>query len=154
MDCSGKTYHQMGRDRRSPSEVSILQSNSTRLVRMFHTVEPPRLTSSASVSKYIINIPTAPTEPESSNPNPTRYGYQKLYESVLQKKKDDRSYRYFRNINRIAKEFPAAHSADEGKKVKVWCSNDYVRCYSCSLTDWTKLITLVVGHGRKPGRSQ
>ena len=144
----------MGRDRRSQPEISILQSHSTWLVRMFHTLEQPRLTSSASVSKFIINIPTAPKEPQSANRNPTRYGYEKLYESVLQKKKDDQSYRYFRNINRIAKEFPAAHSADEGKKVKVWCSNDYVRCRSFSLTDWTNLTTLVVGHGRKPGRSQ
>lgn len=122
----------MGRDCRSQSEVSNLQSESTWLVRMLHTFEQSRLTFAASVSKYIIDIPTAPKEPRSSEENSNRFGYEKFYESVLQRKKDDQSYRYFRNINRIAKEFPAAHSAEEGKKVKVWCSNDYVRDHSFS----------------------
>lgn len=41
-------------------------------------------------------------------------------------KKQDKSYRYFRNINRVANEFPLAHTP-EGKIVTVWCSVDYVK---------------------------
>jgi 5-aminolevulinate synthase len=104
------------------------------------------LTVVASVSKYIIDIPTAPKEPQSSAKDPKTFAYEKFYESLLQRKKNDKSYRYFRNINRIAKDFPAAHSADERKRVKVWCSNDYVRYHSFS-SDLTKLTEISLAWG-------
>jgi hypothetical protein len=86
-----------------------------------------QLTFLASVSKYVIDISTKPKEPQPSQEGSAIFAYEKYYDSVLQRKKTDKSYRYFRNINRIVKEFPTAHSTDEGKRVKVWCSNDYVR---------------------------
>lgn len=44
----------------------------------------------------------------------------------LEKKRSDKSYRYFNNINRLANEFPKAHRTQEEDKVTVWCSNDYL----------------------------
>jgi 5-aminolevulinate synthase len=44
----------------------------------------------------------------------------------LEKKHKDKSYRYFNNINRLAKEFPRAHTASAEERVTVWCSNDYL----------------------------
>jgi 5-aminolevulinate synthase len=37
-----------------------------------------------------------------------------------------RSYRYFNNVNRLAKKFPVAHTANPKDEVDVWCSNDYL----------------------------
>ncbi|KAI9677445.1 MAG: mitochondrial 5-aminolevulinate synthase [Caeruleum heppii] len=54
------------------------------------------------------------------------FDYEGFYNAELAKKHKDKSYRYFNNINRLAKEFPRAHmSAPEGR-VTVWCSNDYL----------------------------
>ncbi|RLV91841.1 5-aminolevulinate synthase mitochondrial [Spathaspora sp. JA1] len=44
----------------------------------------------------------------------------------LNKKRQDKSYRFFNNINRLAHEFPKAHLAEEADRVTVWCSNDYL----------------------------
>jgi 5-aminolevulinate synthase len=44
----------------------------------------------------------------------------------LEKKRKDKSYRYFNNINRLAKEFPRAHTSSAEERVTVWCSNDYL----------------------------
>ncbi|CUM52251.1 unnamed protein product [Debaryomyces tyrocola] len=46
--------------------------------------------------------------------------------SELGKKRTDKSYRFFNNINRLANEFPKAHRSEEADKVTVWCSNDYL----------------------------
>lgn len=46
--------------------------------------------------------------------------------SELSKKRTDKSYRFFNNINRLANEFPKAHRSEEDDKVTVWCSNDYL----------------------------
>lgn len=54
-----------------------------------------------------------------------RFLYEEHYRTIIQKKKDDKSYRYFGNVNRLAEEFPYAQSRN-GKKVDVWCTNDYV----------------------------
>jgi 5-aminolevulinate synthase len=44
----------------------------------------------------------------------------------LDKKHKDKSYRYFNNVNRLAKEFPRAHKENPEDKITVWCSNDYL----------------------------
>ena len=44
----------------------------------------------------------------------------------IQKKHDDKSYRYFNEMNRLAKKFPIAHTADPKHEVEVWCANDYL----------------------------
>ncbi|KAL4738192.1 pyridoxal phosphate-dependent transferase [Aspergillus similis] len=55
------------------------------------------------------------------------FDYEAFYQSEMDAKKEDRSYRYFNNINRLARDFPRAHmEASEGRKVTVWCSNDYL----------------------------
>lgn len=66
-----------------------------------------------------------------------RFGYEAHYASKLEQMKREKSYRYFRNVNRLAKQFPLAHSP-EGKTVSVWCTNDYV---SLSLAPYLRSIS-------------
>ena len=54
------------------------------------------------------------------------FNYEDFYQRELDKKHKDKSYRYFNNINRLAKYFPKAHMENENKIVTVFCSNDYV----------------------------
>ncbi|SJM83565.1 probable 5-aminolevulinate synthase, mitochondrial [Zygosaccharomyces bailii] len=54
------------------------------------------------------------------------FDYDGLFETEIEKKRLDKSYRFFNNINRLAKEFPKAHRDLEDDKVTVWCSNDYL----------------------------
>ncbi|OJJ48842.1 hypothetical protein ASPZODRAFT_129162 [Penicilliopsis zonata CBS 506.65] len=62
--------------------------------------------------------PEAPVSP--------RFDYNGFYQAELAKKHKDKSYRYFNNINRLAQEFPRAHTASREERVTVWCSNDYL----------------------------
>lgn len=64
--------------------------------------------------------------PKPHAPATARYDYDAFYKTELDKKHKDKSYRYFNNINRLAKEFPRAHMATPEDKVTVWCSNDYL----------------------------
>ena len=78
----------------------------------------------APAKKLAVNQPThnaAPPAPPSS-----KFDYDGFYQNELDKKHKDKSYRYFNNINRLAKEFPRAHMASKDEKVTVWCSNDYL----------------------------
>lgn len=72
------------------------------------------------------------------------FRYERFYQEQLDKKHADKSYRcvtvlpfvcsarltlqrrYFNTINRLAQEYPVAHTAKETDKVTVWCSNDYL----------------------------
>ncbi|BFZ53071.1 mitochondrial 5-aminolevulinate synthase [Savitreella phatthalungensis] len=54
------------------------------------------------------------------------FPYEGFYNDILERKKADKSYRIFNNVNRLAKEFPLAHPRDETKRINVWCSNDYL----------------------------
>ncbi|KAH8830676.1 5-aminolevulinate synthase [Flagelloscypha sp. PMI_526] len=54
------------------------------------------------------------------------FSYESFYQTELDKKHQDKSYRYFNNINRLAKKFPNAHTADPNDEVQVWCANDYL----------------------------
>jgi 5-aminolevulinate synthase len=54
------------------------------------------------------------------------FNYEQFYANELQKKHDDKSYRYFNTINRLANKFPVAHTADVKREVEVWCANDYL----------------------------
>ncbi|KAF1832794.1 5-aminolevulinate synthase mitochondrial precursor [Decorospora gaudefroyi] len=56
----------------------------------------------------------------------SKFDYEAFYHNELDKKHKDKSYRYFNNINRLAKEFPRAHKESKEDKVTVWCSNDYL----------------------------
>ena len=55
-----------------------------------------------------------------------KFKYEQFYADELQKKHDDKSYRYFNTINRLATKFPVAHTADTKTEVEVWCANDYL----------------------------
>lgn len=55
-----------------------------------------------------------------------KFDYEGFYENELDKKHKDKSYRYFNNINRLAKDFPRAHMSDKKDRVTVWCANDYL----------------------------
>ncbi|OMH85459.1 5-aminolevulinate synthase, mitochondrial [Zancudomyces culisetae] len=54
------------------------------------------------------------------------YDYDGVIEAKLRKKHEDKSYRYFNNINRLAKNYPRAHTSKKDNLVEVWCSNDYL----------------------------
>jgi len=54
------------------------------------------------------------------------FDYESFYHQELEKKHKDKSYRYFNNINRLAQDFPKAHTHDPDHQVTVWCSNDYL----------------------------
>lgn len=54
------------------------------------------------------------------------FDFDGLFERDIVKKRLDKSYRFFNNINRLAREFPMAHRQTEEEKVTVWCSNDYL----------------------------
>ncbi|KAH8702571.1 5-aminolevulinic acid synthase HemA [Talaromyces proteolyticus] len=66
------------------------------------------------------------TGPLPGTPAASKFDYEDFYKNELDKKHKDKSYRYFNNINRLAKEFPCAHMAAPEEKVTVWCSNDYL----------------------------
>lgn len=58
--------------------------------------------------------------------NKVGFDYEKFYNTELDKKHNDSSYRYFNNINRLAAKFPVAHTGEIGDEVEVWCANDYL----------------------------
>lgn len=63
-------------------------------------------------------------QPQSGVP---KSSYESQFKNDLDLKRRDKSYRYFNNINRLAKEFPRAHLAEnEANRVTVWCANDYL----------------------------
>ncbi|KAI6354180.1 5-aminolevulinate synthase, mitochondrial [Pyricularia grisea] len=83
---------------------------------------PPKVASGRSAAS---SNPAASASPVAGHSG-KKFSYEHFYESELQKKHKDKSYRYFNNINRLAKEFPRAHMSDKEDKVTVWCANDYL----------------------------
>lgn len=77
---------------------------------------------SATSSKLKLNT-TIPIDNASLEQN---FDYNGFLNEELDKKINDKSYRYFNSINRLAKEYPLAHRKDPRDKVTVWCSNDYL----------------------------
>jgi 5-aminolevulinate synthase len=63
---------------------------------------------------------------EPAHHSAAKFDYEGFYNAELDKKHKDKSYRYFNNINRLAKEFPQAHMTNKNERVTVWCSNDYL----------------------------
>jgi 5-aminolevulinate synthase len=62
----------------------------------------------------------------SSNNRTSVFDYTSFYSAHIELKKQDQSYRYFQNINRLAQSFPQAHRESLQTLVTVWCSNDYL----------------------------
>ncbi|KAK7061507.1 5-aminolevulinate synthase [Favolaschia claudopus] len=86
----------------------------------------------------------APTPARSSS----LFNYEGFYANELEKKHQDKSYRYFNNINRLAAKFPIAHTGDVKDEVQVWCSNDYLGMGSNPVVVETMHRTLdKYGHG-------
>ncbi|KAK3357445.1 pyridoxal phosphate-dependent transferase [Lasiosphaeria hispida] len=71
-------------------------------------------------------LPVKPQQAGAHNAHAAKFDYNGFYETELDKKHKDKSYRYFNNINRLAKEFPRAHMASKEDRVTVWCANDYL----------------------------
>lgn len=67
--------------------------------------------------------------PVDPNAYSSSFPYESTFEKIIERKKIDKSYRYFRNVNRLAQEFPYAHSGE--KKIDVWCTNDYASLSRC-----------------------
>jgi 5-aminolevulinate synthase len=83
---------------------------------------PPRLPTKQHASAS----PAATTRPSAPGARANKFDYNGFYNRELEKKHKDKSYRYFNNINRLAKEFPRAHMTSKEEKVTVWCANDYL----------------------------
>lgn len=64
--------------------------------------------------------------PATTSASCSKFDYEGFYSTELDKKHKDKSYRYFNNINRLAKHFPQAHLDTPDKLVTAWCSNDYL----------------------------
>lgn len=52
--------------------------------------------------------------------------YEGIFYDAIDRVKKEGRYRNFINLNRISGEFPYAYNKDNGKKVVIWCSNDYL----------------------------
>ncbi|KAE9983877.1 5-aminolevulinate synthase, mitochondrial [Venturia inaequalis] len=102
----------------SPKEAQAVDVASIRKnVPLVHPVK-----SSANSKK----TPEITSTGKPAPPKPAKFDYEGFYQAELDKKHKDKSYRYFNNINRLAKEFPRAHLSSKEEKVTVWCSNDYL----------------------------
>ncbi|KAI8331325.1 pyridoxal phosphate-dependent transferase [Chlamydoabsidia padenii] len=92
----------------------------------------PLSTSSAaaqSPSKVVkAEVKAAPSAatPVTHQTKTKHFDYEAFYQHELEKKHQDKSYRYFNNINRLAQKFPRAHTARVEDEVTVWCANDYL----------------------------
>lgn len=78
----------------------------------------------ASAAKTATKIESDPLVNHSTQDS--TFDYEDLIQNEVLKKRQDKSYRFFNNINRLAKEYPLAHRQSENDKVTVWCSNDYL----------------------------
>jgi 5-aminolevulinate synthase len=77
------------------------------------------------VKLAVTPAPTAAT-PVTHQTKAKHFDYEAFYQHELEKKHQDKSYRYFNNINRLAQKFPRAHTARVEDEVTVWCANDYL----------------------------
>ena len=54
------------------------------------------------------------------------FDYERFYHDELRSKHENKTYRYFNNINRLAERAPVGHlTENERNEIVVWCSNDY-----------------------------
>lgn len=91
------------------------------VTRNFTTSSPLKSASASLKTKKSVKAESAVGRQEAQT-----FQYDQFMENELVKKRSENSYRYFNNINRIAKEYPLAHQDGLDEKVTVWCSNDYL----------------------------
>uniref|UniRef100_A0A1B6CIU8 5-aminolevulinate synthase n=1 Tax=Clastoptera arizonana TaxID=38151 RepID=A0A1B6CIU8_9HEMI len=59
--------------------------------------------------------------------NGKQFPYNDFFQEQIMRKKRDHSYRVFKKVNRLAKNFPLAMEYSWGEKpITVWCANDYL----------------------------
>ncbi|KAF9519282.1 hypothetical protein BS47DRAFT_86303 [Hydnum rufescens UP504] len=87
---------------------------------MSASTDPPAV---CPFSKAVAGSPVTSSDTKA---HPPLFDYARFYNAELKKKHEDKSYRYFNNINRLAAKFPVAHTAIPTDEVDVWCSNDYL----------------------------
>jgi 5-aminolevulinate synthase len=88
------------------------------------TATPPFRSAKHTLDPHKVAHPIGTAKPAA--PLAAKFDYECFYQAELDKKHKDKSYRYFNNINRLAKEFPRAHPENSSERVTVWCSNDYL----------------------------
>jgi hypothetical protein len=93
---------------------------SHRCLGMMLSVSEPKTTAKRYIATAAVSQALSP-----ASSGQHVFPYENFYTSVLDSKKADNSYRTFRSITRLQKEFPFAVCAKSGKKVDVWCTNDY-----------------------------
>jgi 5-aminolevulinate synthase len=86
---------------------------------------PFHLKAAAAASPASLAPGPAPTPALKPNEH-LAFNYEGFYANELDKKHQDKSYRYFNNINRLASKFPVAHTSNVKEEVEVWCANDYL----------------------------
>ncbi|KAJ3867119.1 pyridoxal phosphate-dependent transferase [Lentinula novae-zelandiae] len=91
----------------------------------FHKAALEQTVKATGVAPHPVPVSIASTSVSSST-RTGAYDYEAFYNTELEKKHKDKSYRYFNNINRLAHKFPVAHTAKVEDEVQVWCSNDYL----------------------------
>ncbi|RMZ83710.1 hypothetical protein DV738_g888, partial [Chaetothyriales sp. CBS 135597] len=120
--------------RRCPVMNKALAVQSARIHARSYASAPPT-TSSVGRVKALLEKKLHTSAEKRANVNTSRAnGVRKtsapaaaaFYQGELDKKHQDKSYRYFNNINRLAQQFPRAHMAEPNERVTVWCSNDYL----------------------------
>ncbi|MFM8185750.1 MAG: 5-aminolevulinate synthase, partial [Alphaproteobacteria bacterium] len=52
--------------------------------------------------------------------------FEKYFNQAIDNLKAENRFRTFTNISRICGEFPYAINNNNGKKIVIWCSNDYL----------------------------
>ncbi|CAO3591413.1 unnamed protein product [Absidia cylindrospora] len=90
------------------------------------TAQTPSKAIKAEVRPTPIPSTKAAATPVSHHTKSKHFDYEAFYQHELEKKHQDKSYRYFNNINRLAQKFPRAHTARVEDEVTVWCANDYL----------------------------
>ncbi|PGH15787.1 5-aminolevulinate synthase, mitochondrial [Helicocarpus griseus UAMH5409] len=95
--------------------------------RREHANVHPTLSKVDAAKPAMVNGSTAAYPgPKPEVPASKKFDYEGFYNNELEKKHKDKSYRYFNNINRLAREFPRAHMSAPEERVTVWCANDYL----------------------------
>jgi 5-aminolevulinate synthase len=84
-----------------------------------------------NASKEALQVPVVPEIPmpyPDNRPDHYDVNYQAYFADALGRLRDERRYRIFADLERIAGRFPHAiwHSPEGPKNVVIWCSNDYL----------------------------
>ncbi|OJD16317.1 5-aminolevulinate synthase, mitochondrial [Emergomyces pasteurianus Ep9510] len=87
---------------------------------------PPTISKVKIGKPALANATAVYPGPRPEVPLSRKFDYEGFYNNELEKKHKDKSYRYFNNINRLARDFPRAHMSSPEEQVTVWCANDYL----------------------------